>query len=29
MREGSDHITLPYTADGALVEAALREAGEA
>ena len=29
MREGTDHITLPYLADGAIVEAALREAEEA
>ncbi len=29
MREGTDHITLPYLADGAMVEAALREAEEA
>ena len=29
LREGMDRITLPYQADGALVEAALAEAEEA
>ena len=29
IREGQDRITLPYLADGAVVEAALREAEEA